>query len=495
MEITSCRENEQFSLDEIVPPASNRNRRDSSGGSSSKSQELKSNPALCKSGQVQIREAPRSRRNSLSKKSSTTSLGSGGTPSSYQGPVKGHVKKGFGDRKSRAATGRGLPKKGGGGGAFTWGAPGCELSDQPQEDEELDPLVDPNIVFETNIVEPTDDRICQGVDYILREYFNNADKDNLLEDINKIGIQNKRGLVVERFLESGLEAKKEFRELISKGLTYFVEAGYFTQIDVANGFSTILDRSEELILDTPDIVNILGKFIARADFDNCLPAKFIEIELKNSETKLVYDIMITAHGFRKNNSVRTCWGESGGFLETTLLSEKIREILKEFLSTQDSSEVARCLRELDVPHYHHEIVYEAILIAMENYKNEMIANSMIWMLQYLYTKECIISADQMIAGHNRIYSNLDDISLDIPHAFQIIQKIVQKSFQKKLISDRLKLLCPNKSRKRFSSESDVNEIQEEPRDRMSRDRLCSTGQGSSGLDSLPEIEDLKLEEN
>jgi hypothetical protein len=109
--------------------------------------------------------------------------------------------------------------------------------------------------------------------------------------------------------------------------------------------------------------------------------------------------------------------------------------------------------------------------------------------------QCIISADQMIAGHNRIYSNLDDISLDIPHAFQIIQKIVQKSFQKKLISDRLKLLCPNKSRKRFSSESDVNEIQEEPRDRMSRDRLCSTGQGSSGLDSLPEIEDLKLEEN
>ena len=32
-------------------------------------------------------------------------------------------------------------------------------------------------------------------------------------------------------------------------------------------------------------------------------------------------------------------------------------------------------------------VYEAILIAMENYKNEMIANSMIWLLQYLYTKE------------------------------------------------------------------------------------------------------------
>lgn len=97
-----------------------------------------------------------------------------------------------------------MPKKGGGGGAFTWGAPGCELN-QPEEDEELDPLVDPNVVFETNIVEPTDERVCSGVDYNLREYFNNADVDNLLEDIVKIGTQQKRTLVVERFIESGTD--------------------------------------------------------------------------------------------------------------------------------------------------------------------------------------------------------------------------------------------------------------------------------------------------
>ena len=58
--------------------------------------------------------------------------------------------------------------------------------------------------------------------------------------------------------------------------------------------------------------------------------------------------------------------------------------------------------------------------------------------------QCIISADQMVSGHERIYSNLDDISLDIPHAYTILPKIVQKSAQKKLITDRLKLQCPNK---------------------------------------------------
>ena len=50
----------------------------------------------------------------------------------------------------------------------------------------------------------------------------------------------------------------------------------------------------------------------------------------------------------------------------------------------------------------------------------------------------------MVAGHLRIYNSIDDITLDIPHAYTIIQKIVQKSSQKKLISDRLKLQCPNK---------------------------------------------------
>ena len=58
--------------------------------------------------------------------------------------------------------------------------------------------------------------------------------------------------------------------------------------------------------------------------------------------------------------------------------------------------------------------------------------------------QCIISADQMIAGHVRIYTSIDDITLDIPHAYNIIQTIVAKSNHKKLISERLKLQCPNK---------------------------------------------------
>jgi len=510
MEISTLRENEQFCHSEEINPTtdclptpnSNRNRSFSrSDSSQSENERTNQKPRRDSTGSQTkpVGIQPRDRKNSLSKKSQASQSGSSigqasnGASGSYQGPVKGHIARRFGDRKSRAATGRGLPKKLGGGGAFTWGRPGCEM-DTTVEGGEIDPLNDPDIVFDSVSYEPTDEEICTGLDVAVREFFHHASDADLLEYCISLNLQKKKLLIVERLVETGLEAKKEYRELISKALLYLFEQEFLTQNDMACGFCNIIDRADELILDTPDIVNILGKFIARAYCEKTLPEKFIEIEIKNASSELIYQVMITSYGFQKDQiAIRTCWGESGGFLDTTKLSEKIREILKEFLSTSDSGEVARCIRELDVPHYHHEIVYEGILIAMENYQNEMVANSMIWLLQYLYTKECIISADQMVSGHERIYSNLDDISLDIPHAYTIIPKIVQKSAQKKLISDRLKLQCPNKSRKRYSSESDVaqHEIHDLP---PSRDRLCSTGLCSSGLDSLPEIDDLKIEE-
>ena len=40
-------------------------------------------------------------------------------------------------------------------------------------------------------------------------------------------------------------------------------------------------------------------------------------------------------------------------------------LLKEYLSSSDIKEATHCLVELDVPHFHHELVYEAIIMAIE----------------------------------------------------------------------------------------------------------------------------------
>lgn len=49
------------------------------------------------------------------------------------------------------------------------------------------------------------------------------------------------------------------------------------------------------------------------------------------------------------------------FVHIKLFILQMNLLLKEYLSSGDISEATRCLKELDVPHFHHELVYEVIL--------------------------------------------------------------------------------------------------------------------------------------
>lgn len=40
---------------------------------------------------------------------------------------------------------------------------------------------------------------------------------------------------------------------------------------------------------------------------------------------------------------------------------QVNLLLKEYLLSGDTVEAERCLRELEVPHFHHEFVYEVIV--------------------------------------------------------------------------------------------------------------------------------------
>ena len=78
--------------------------------------------------------------------------------------------------------------------------------------------------------------ICSGLDVAIREFFHHASDADLLEYCISLNLQKKKLLVVERLVETGLEAKKEYRELISKALLYLFQQEYLTQNDLACGF-------------------------------------------------------------------------------------------------------------------------------------------------------------------------------------------------------------------------------------------------------------------
>ena len=61
------------------------------------------------------------------------------------------------------------------------------------------------------------------------------------------------------------------------------------------------------------------------------------------------------HGLVRLDNV---WGVGGGDRPVKYLIKKIVLLLKEYLCSGDIKEATRCLQELEVPHFHHELVYE-----------------------------------------------------------------------------------------------------------------------------------------
>ena len=74
-------------------------------------------------------------------------------------------------------------------------------------------------------------------------------------------------------------------------------------------------------------------------------------------------------------------------------TQQMNLLLKEYLSSGDCEEAVRCLRELEVPHFHHELVYEAVVLVLED-SREQTARMICSLLQYMAVTT-IITQDQL----------------------------------------------------------------------------------------------------
>lgn len=146
------------------------------------------------------------------------------------------------------------------------------------------------------------------------------------------------------------------------------------------------------------------------------------------------------------------WGhEIGGMRPVQSLVSRIQLLLCEYISSGDIEEATRCLKELEVPHLAHHLVYEAVIKALEDMKERTLV-LIAELFQYLY-KTVIITVDQLTIGFDQVYEELDEISIDVPLAYPILEKLVAKceSFLPKDLVRR----CPmQRGRKRYLSESD-----------------------------------------
>jgi hypothetical protein len=52
------------------------------------------------------------------------------------------------------------------------------------------------------------------------------------------------------------------------------------------------------------------------------------------------------------------WGVGGALRPVKVITKQMAMLLKEYLLSRDAEEAQRCILALEVPHFHHELIYE-----------------------------------------------------------------------------------------------------------------------------------------
>lgn len=360
------------------------------------------------------------------------------------------------DRKSRLGKGRGLPKKGGAGGKGVWGRSGEVYG--PEDVDQKDPNYDEaqeNCVYET-VVPPLEERDFEKtVTPIVQEYFEHGDTNEVAELLAGLNLGPMRSGVPSLAVSLALEAKTSHRELTSRLLADLC-GPVLSHSEMEISFDKLLRELPDLVLDTPGAPQLVGQFIARAVSDQILSKGYIEGykgRVDSEYTRAALDraavlLKMTMGGLRIDNQ----WGAGGGQTPVTQLIKEMNLLLKEYILSGDSMEAERCLRDLEVPHFHHEFVYEAIVMALES-KGEKTFKMVLKLLKSLSVSS-VITLDQMRRGYGRVYMEIAEINIDVPRAYFILEQFVDKSLSMEIIDVKLRDLCPCRGRKRFVSEGD-----------------------------------------
>ncbi|CAB3387160.1 Hypothetical predicted protein [Cloeon dipterum] len=243
----------------------------------------------------------------------------------------------------------------------------------------------------------SDEELMRAVEPIIQEYFENGDTNEACISFEELHAGKKRYRLPYIAIEMAMDHKPSHRELTSV-LISDMYGRIVSERDIARAFDELLRNLPDLVLDTPDAATVLANFLARVVADDCLPPRYVydlsdlakqtptspsnqegeeQVEpkanglvngdangtppdtLMNQHSRVTISraetLLSLKHGLVRLDNV---WGVGGGTRPVKSLIRQMVLLLREYLSSSDLHEASRCLQELEVPHFHHELVYE-----------------------------------------------------------------------------------------------------------------------------------------
>ncbi|GJN12563.1 hypothetical protein PR202_ga30849 [Eleusine coracana subsp. coracana] len=316
----------------------------------------------------------------------------------------------------------------GAGGKGTWG----KLIDTDvdacldRNDPNYDSGEEPYELVEAPVLTPLDD-YKKAVVPIIEEYFSNGDVKLAASDLKELGYDDFHRYFVKKLVSMAMDRHDKEKEMASVLLSSLY-GNVISSTQIRLGFVLLLDAVDDLAVDIPDAVDILALFIARAVVDDILPPAFLsKAKVSLSESSKGMQVVQTAEKsyLSAPHHAELIERKWGGSTQITVeeAKKRITDLLKEYIKNGDTAEACRCIRELAVPFFHHEVVKRALTLGMES----PVAESLITKLLKEASEECLISSSQMMKGFSRVAESLDDLSLDVPSAKSEFQLLVSKA--------------------------------------------------------------------
>lgn len=254
----------------------------------------------------------------------------------------------------------------------------------------------------------------------IKEYFDSADADEVISSIEEMKCKEYHPEVVKRAISLSLDEGPRERELISRLLTC-LHPYPLKDADVEKGFEILLDSLDDLCIDIPDAKEMVGCFLARAIVDEVIPPAFIS-NRNNSHpgdgvVERALSLLSREHCTARLEKV---WGPGDG-RPVSELKEVIDQLVEEYLLSRELDEAARCVREMNASHFHHELVKRGVKISMEKdgLDHSDSPSSSLDAIAALFSflvKNAIVSEHQVSKGFSRLQKILPDLVLDVPAA-------------------------------------------------------------------------------
>lgn len=161
-------------------------------------------------------------------------------------------------------------------------------------------------------------------------------------------------------------------------------------------------------------------------------------------------LLTLSHAYRHLDIV---WGIPPNERVTTMLMKQIYCILLEYLRTGNFEDALSSLQELDSPHFHHELVYQAIFLVLAREADDHVSDRMLELLDKL-CRSVVISFDQLVTGVKRVYAELPELHQDLPIVYVLLERFLRAAVVKGFLPQKLANEMPANPRKRYVSEGD-----------------------------------------